>query len=512
MIITDIPRNNNTSKKIKLAAYCRVSTNSAEQIHSFMAQVKYYRDYEKNNPQYQLIGVYADEGITGTSMNKRDEFNRMLQDCRDGKINRIVVKSASRFARNNEEALRTLRELKDLNVSVFFEKERIDTETMNSEFIISLFGMNAQQESMTMSDNMRWSYQHRMRSGEFNTCKAPLGYKLEDGKLVIVEEEALIIRRIFDMFLSGKGKYAITKILNKEGVGQEFGIKRWYPSEIVYILSNERYMGDARLQKRYTSTTLPYRLMRNRGEKEQFYVENSNDAIVDRDVFLAAQALIEQRKEQASTGSSGTSILNGLLRCPECGNAMRRISNVNRPKWWCRGYSLKTTTCSAHTVYEDDIFHAFTNMANKVKDNQRELIGDTISLLEQLMRIAGSNKDRIHEIDVDIADLSKRKYTFAQLYEKKILSDKDYVIKSNDVESQLTKLRAERRKLLADDKSTEYLDELTALDRAISKYEKQTTLDTTLFEDIVNKIVVDDSGCITFHLLGGLKFTERIRK
>lgn len=512
MIITDIPINNNTDKKIKLAAYCRVSTNSAEQIHSFMAQVKYYRDYEKNNPQYQLVGVYADEGITGTSMNKRDEFNRMLQDCRDGKIDRIVVKSASRFARNNEEALRTLRELKDLNVSVFFEKERIDTETMNSEFIIALFGMNAQQESMTMSDNMRWSYQHRMRSGEFITCKAPLGYRLEQGKLIIVEEEAQIIRRIFDLFLSGQGKYAITNILNEEKVGQELGIRKWYPSEIFYILTNEKYMGDARLQKRYTTTTLPYRLMRNSGEKEQFYVENSNDAIVSREAFLAAQTLIEQRKAQITTAASESSMLNGLLRCPECGNAMRRISNVNRPKWWCRGYSLNTTTCSAHTVYEDDIFSAFTNMANKIKDNQRELIGDTISLLEQLMRIAGSNKDRIHEIDVDIADLSKRKYTFAQLYEKKILSDKDYVIKSNDVESQLAKLRAERRKLLADDKSTEYLDELTSLDKAISKYEKQTTLDSNLFEDIVNRIVVDDNSCITFHLLGGLKFTERIRK
>ena len=250
MIVTDIPRNSNSDEKIKLAAYCRVSTNSSEQIHSFMAQVKYYRDYEKNNPRYQLVGIYADEGITGTNMNKRDEFNRMIQDCRDGKIDRIVVKSVSRFARNNEEALRVLRELKDLDVSVLFEKENIDTDTMNSEFIVALFGMNAQQESMTMSDNMRWSYQHRMQSGEFNTCKAPFGFKLSEGKLVIVEEEAELVRRIFNMYLSGQGKFSIAKTLNDECAGKDLGITKWYPSEIVYILKNERYMGDARLQKR----------------------------------------------------------------------------------------------------------------------------------------------------------------------------------------------------------------------------------------------------------------------
>ena len=510
MIVTDIPRNSNPDKKIRLAAYCRVSTNSAEQIHSFMAQVKYYRDFEKDNPQYQLIGIYADEGITGTSMSKRDEFNRMISDCRDGKIDRIVVKSASRFARNNEEALRTLRELKDLNVSVYFEKERIDTESMNSEFIVALFGMNAQQESMTMSDNMRWSYRHRMQSGEFNTCKAPLGFKLSDGKLVIVEEEAEIIKRIFDLYLSGNGKHKIAQMLNEEKVGSELGISKWSPSGIIYILKNERYMGDALLQKKCTTTTLPYRSIRNHGEQEQYYVENSNDAIVSREKFQAVQSLIEKRNSQKASSSIGPNMLNGVLRCPECGNAMKRINNVNRPKWWCRGYSLQFTPCSVHTVYEDDIYTAFTNMVNKVKANQEELIDETISLLERLMEIAGSNKERIHEIDVDIADLSKRKYTFAQLLEKKILSDRDYIIKSNDVESQLKKLRSERKKLLAEDKSTEYLDELSSLRKAIIKYDTQSTFDADLFGEIVNKVVAEDNDSITFYLLGGLSFTERI--
>ena len=512
MIVTDIPRNSNSDEKIKLAAYCRVSTNSSEQIHSFMAQVKYYRDYEKNNPRYQLVGIYADEGITGTNMNKRDEFNRMIQDCRDGKIDRIVVKSVSRFARNNEEALRVLRELKELDVSVLFEKENIDTDTMNSEFIVALFGMNAQQESMTMSDNMRWSYQHRMQSGEFNTCKAPFGFKLSEGKLVIVEEEAELVRRIFNMYLSGHGKFSIAKTLNDECAGKDLGITKWYPSEIVYILKNERYMGDARLQKRYTSTTLPYRLLYNHGEKEQYYIENSNDAIVTREVFQAVQSLFEQRKNHNQPNDTTDNILKGLIKCPECGNTMRRIGNVNRPKWRCRGYCLKTSSCSAHTIYEDEIFVAFTNMANKVKDNQKELILDTISLLDQLMQIAGSNKERIHEIDVDVADLSKRKYTFAQLHEKKILSDRDYIVKTNEVDFQLTKLRAERKKLLDDDKSTECIDELYSLNKIISSYEKKSLFDSNLFEDIVNKIEVDDKGNIVFSLLGGLAFTERIRR
>lgn len=511
MIVTDISRRIDDNSRINLAAYCRVSTDSAEQKHSFIAQVKYYRDYEKNDPRYKLVGVYADEGITGTSMSKRDGFNRMLQDCRDGKIDRIVVKSVSRFARNNEECLKTLRELEEIGVTVFFEKENIDTKSMNSEFIVSLFGMTAQQESMNISDNMRWSYQQRMQSGEFNTCKPALGYDLIDGKLVINEEEAVIVRRIFDMFLSGMGKARIAKILNEEEVGKKFGAEKWHIFSVHYILTNERYMGDALLQKRYTTTTLPFKEKVNHGEREQFYVKNSNEAIVSKETFNAVQSLMAKRKERKSIQVGEKHLLNRVVYCAQCGNPLRRIANASQVKWVCRGYSTNKTDCSAHSVYEKDLYSAFVVLANKVKTNRAELVGTTIAMMEQLAKIAGGNKEQIHEIDVELADLSKGKYRISQLYEKKILSDKDYIEKTNELEGRIGKLRADRRKLLAEDKQTEYLDELNELDKAVQRYENQQIFDPELFENIVHKIVVEDNGDLSFHLLGGLQFKERIR-
>lgn len=173
------------NSKIRLAAYCRVSSDSADQLHSFASQIRYYKDYERKNPRYQLVDIYADEGITGTSMVKRDEFNRMIRDCKKGKIDRIIVKSVSRFARNTQELLTAVRMLKEIGVSVCFEEQGIDTDKLNIEMILTFPGMAAQQESESISGNMRWSYHKRMESGEFNTCKPPYGYDSESCKLII---------------------------------------------------------------------------------------------------------------------------------------------------------------------------------------------------------------------------------------------------------------------------------------------------------------------------------------
>lgn len=208
--------------KIRLAAYCRVSSDSTDQLHSFAAQIRYYSEYTKANPEYELVGIYADEGLTGTEMKKRDELNRLLKDCQKGKIDRIIVKSVSRFARNTEELLVTLRLLKDFNVCVYFEEQGIDTDKLNMEMIVTFPGMAAQQESVNISGNMRWSYQKRMQSGEFNcTCPA-YGYRLVKGEMTIEETEAIVVRRIFNLYLQGLGTQAIANILNDEVVPRRY--------------------------------------------------------------------------------------------------------------------------------------------------------------------------------------------------------------------------------------------------------------------------------------------------
>lgn len=305
MNITEITPSKPKKEKIRLAAYARVSSDSKDQLHSYAAQIIYYTNFIKTNPEYQLVDIYADEGITGTEMEKRDELNRLLQDCKRGKVDRIIVKSISRFARNTEELLIMIRMLKAYDVSVYFEDNDIDTEKLNMEMIVTFPGMAAQQESEAISGNLRWSYKKRMQSGEFNCTRPAYGYKLVDGEMSIVEEEAQVVRKIFELFLQGNGIQAIADILNNEKVVKRDGKNKWICRTVRYILSNERYKGDAILQKTYGTDCLPYRRKRNKGERKRYYVENSNPPIVERETFDKVQELLKTKVKRIFFRNSG---------------------------------------------------------------------------------------------------------------------------------------------------------------------------------------------------------------
>ena len=228
MRVTDItPKNANAEKKERWAAYGRVSSKSAEQLHSFAAQIRYYKDYFKNRADCELVDLYMDEGISGTDMYKRDEFLRLIDDCKRGKIDKIITKSVSRFARNTEELLNVIRLLKKIGVSVYFEEQNINTEKLNAEMILTFPGMAAQKESETISGNLRWSYKKRMESGDYNCTRTSFGFKLVDGKLQIDEEEAVIVREIFDLYLQGHGMQKIVDTLNDKNVKKRYNDKQW---------------------------------------------------------------------------------------------------------------------------------------------------------------------------------------------------------------------------------------------------------------------------------------------
>lgn len=321
--ITELTIPKKEEKLIRLAPYIRVSSNSDDQLLSFAAQVRYYTDYTAAHSEYELVDIYADEGITGTEMKKRDDFNRLIYDCKKRKIDRIITKSISRFARNTTELLTVVRMLREIGVSVYFEEQGIDTETLDLEMILTFPGMAAQKESETISENMRWSYQKRMESGEFNCCRAAYGYELVNGELRVNDTEAAVVRRIFHLYLQGCGKQAIANQLNAEEVPKRYGYTTWHSFTIDYILNNERYMGDALLQKSYTTDALPYRKRRNRGEKAQFYVENSNPAIVSRETYQAAQEL-QKSKSKGCFVKKDRYPLSTMLKCPVCGHNYRR--------------------------------------------------------------------------------------------------------------------------------------------------------------------------------------------
>jgi len=509
--ITEITRQKPTPPQIRLAAYCRVSSDSSDQLHSFAAQIKYYSEYCKRHPEYKFVDIYADEGITGTSMEKRDDFRRMLRDCKKGLIDRIIVKSMSRFARNTEEMLTALRALEQMEVSVYFEEQGLDTKSMNSEMFATFPGMVAQQESVSISQNMRWSYKKRMESGEFNCCAPAYGFDLINGKLVINETEAAVIRRIFDLYLQGIGMQTIANILNDEGVRRQYGREKWHHTTVNYVLNNERYKGDALLQKQITTQTLPFKKQRNHGEQPMYYVENSNPAIVSRETYEAVQALIKSRQPSCKRKAK-TYPLTRTLLCPDCGHTFRRQVVNGTAYWLCAAKATNKTDCAWRRVKEDEVYAAFNLMIRKVQANREYLLSTLIRQLEELQYRTTGSQQRIKEIDREIADLTAQNLVLSRLHGKGVLNAADYTAQSDVLENKITELRIERRAKITDSDENEMLEELKMLNDILKEVEIGIDFDAMLFEQTVDSITVDSNELLTFHLAGGISLPEKIRE
>lgn len=500
-----------TDDPIRLAAYCRVSSDSEDQLHSFAAQIRYYSEYTRKNPEYQLVDIYADEGLSGTDMKKRDEQNRMIRDCKKGRIDRVIVKSVSRFARNTEELLVTLRMLKEIGVSVYFEEQGIDTDKLNMEMIVTFPGMAAQQESVSISGNMRWSYQKRMQSGDFNCCCPAYGFDLIDGQLVPKEDESYVVQRIFNLYLQGMGTQSIANLLNDENVPRRYNQKKWYASTIQYILTNERYMGDALLQKSFTTETLPFRKVMNRGQQPKYYVENSNPAIVSREAYCAAQELLQSRRI-SNGGQRNRYTLSGKLKCPDCGRVFRRQIINGKAYWLCSGKAAGATDCQHRRVREDMVYDTFTRMADKLQDNRKGLLGTLIHQIETMQSKTSDVQKKVRQIDKQLADLSAQNLVITRLHTGGILTAAEYSAQTAEINNKIAELRIERRKKLAEDEDDEWLDEIKTLNEILEIHVITGAFDEDLFGQIVESIMVDDNSKITFRLIGGIELTEKINK
>lgn len=323
-----IPPVSQHAERLRVAAYARVSSDSADQLNSFASQIAYYTDVIQSEEDWEFAGLYADEAVSGTTTSSRNDFQRLLKDCRNKKIDRILVKSISRFARNTLDCIQTVRELKSLGVTVLFEKEGIDTEHLGSEMMLSILGAAAQEESLSISRNLKWSYRRRMRSGDFITCSAPLGYYLKDRTLIPDPQEVPVVQYIFGSYLSGKSLEEISQTLLQASAKQE---KRWNAAAIEYILTNEKYIGDALVQKWFTPEQLPFRRQRNRGQEKKYYIKHSHKPIISTEQFEAVQFLLRQRSSlHFAAYRKKESAFTKLLVCSYCGAVLRR--RVNRGK------------------------------------------------------------------------------------------------------------------------------------------------------------------------------------
>ncbi|WP_243417310.1 recombinase family protein, partial [Pseudoflavonifractor phocaeensis] len=353
--------------KLRVAAYARVSSDSEDQVNSYIAQVDFYSKHIAGKEEWEMVDIYADEGISGLEARNRDEFNRMMVDCREGKIDRVLCKSISRFARNTQEYIQFVRELLRLGISIHFEKENIDTGKMTSEQIAQIYGAFAQMESTSHSSNMRFSVRVRMENGLFIPPSVPYGYRLTGRDLEIVPEEAAVVCRIFSAYLSGQGKDDIAKELNQLGVDRGRNREKWYPSTVAYILTNISYTGNMIWQKSYATDTIPFQQVRNRGQKPRYFVEHSHPAIVSSEDFQRVQKLMSFRNEQfrGTVRQRRETLYSKVMErrqareqtkaiCPNCGKEFqaewgtgkqrRFCSDPCRIEWWAAYHKANPST------------------------------------------------------------------------------------------------------------------------------------------------------------------------
>lgn len=488
-------------KKLRVAAYCRVSTETEEQNSSYEVQVAHYTEFIKKNAEWEFAGIFADDGISGTNTKKREEFNRMIDECMEGNIDLVITKSISRFARNTLDCLKYIRQLKDKNIAVFFEKENINTMDAKGEVLLTIMASLARQESQSLSQNVKLGLQYRYQQGKVQVNHNRfMGYtKDEEGNLIIVPEEAEIIKRIYREYLEGKSLAGIGRDLEKDGILTAAGKPRWRPETIKKILMNEKYIGDALLQKTFTVDFLTKKRVKNEGHVPQYYVENSHEAIIPKELFLQAQEELH-RRNNIYTGAdknkrlySSKYALSTITFCGDCGDIYRRVYwNVHGRKefvWRCvTRIEQGPETCKNRTVKEGDLYDAVMTAINKLLAGGDNMIR---TLEENIHAVIGDTTEyKISEINTLLEEKQKEVINLAN-------KGKDYEFLADEID----KLREERQSLLVEDASlsgeNERINELIEIIRK-NKYRTLLYDDTLVRKLIQNVTVYEDHFVISF--------------
>ena len=479
------PSMTDTAKqKKRVAAYARVSTDSDEQLSSYEAQVEFYTRHIQSNPEWEFVNVYTDEGISGTNTKKREGFNRMVADALDGRIDLILTKSISRFARNTVDTLTTVRKLKEKNVEVYFEKENIYTLDAKGEVMITIMSSLAQEESRSISENVTWGKRRSMEEGKFSLAyKCFLGYeKGEDGLPQIVEEEARIVRKIYQMFLDGKTVRTIADYLTGQGIPTPRGKEKWPVSTIISILTNEKYKGDALLQKTYTADFLTKKSKKNHGEVPQYYIKDSHPAIIDPATFDLVQQEMERRRPNRRQLHK-SSPFNAKIICGQCGSYYGRKvwhsnSKYRKQIWRCNRKYEAETVCVTPNIDEPVLEAAFVEAFSKVLSNKEQHIVRLEKMLPTLADTSSLEK-QLDEAQNRHADLMDSLRRYMEENTRQIQNQEEYNRRFSEqdaeckrAEEQITQLKEE---ILAQSGKREQarrcLEELRKCGDAIEKFD-----------------------------------------
>lgn len=496
-------------KTLRVAAYCRVSTLLEQQEGSYEAQVDYYTNKINSNPNWQCAGIFADDGKSAIQTRKREDFNAMINACMNGKIDLVLTKSISRFARNTVDALQNIRKLKEKNVPVIFEKEGINTMESGGELLITILSSQAQEESRNISENTRWGLTRRFENGIISVNhKKFLGYtKDEDGNLVIVPEEAVVVKRIFKEYLEGSSIIQICKGLEIDGIKTVTGLDCWHPGTIDKMLSNEKLCGDARMQKTYTVDFLTKKRVKNDGYIRQYYVSDNHEAIIPKELFHQVQAekvrraslnksAVTRKKNQELREKSKYSskyILSDLMVCGECGHAYRRqIWSKYGDKsavWRCedRLKQGKKSRCqNSPTLKEEQLHDAIMKAINNVVENTEEFIG---TFRENVIRVIGnySTQGVTTEYDEQIEKLQHQMLTLIENNAKEGAVSEEFDEEYKKLSEQINELKTAEIKMVQAQKNAEsYVQRVEELDRTIGNVNPQVR---AFDQDLVKRLI-----------------------
>ena len=438
-----------------------------------------------------------------------------MADCRAGKIDRILVKSVSRFSRNLMDCVAAIRELHALGVSVFFEKENIDTAKFGDELILSIQSLWAQRESISISGNMRHGVRMKMKTGDFLPSSTPYGYTLntEARTLEIHGEQAAVVRRIYAAYLSGRGMTDIADELNSEGIPKRFGKDRWHPTTVFYILTNISYTGDMIWQKTYTTDSLPFKKVKNRGEKKRYHVQNDHPAIISHEDYDKVQELMLRRREKHTGAAPGEHILAGKVVCGQCGRIHRRKVTNGKVYWVCRRHDHGKDFCPAPQVPESELYAAFARMWNKLRQHSQDIISP---MLEQFRAVADRRyrkNDRFVQVNNELNALSEQALVLNRLKNKGYIEPALYFTQIGEMNNKVKELRALKASLMEQDRLGATILAFESLAAALETGpEWLDGMDGELFGEVVDKIMVLSPERVTFHLACGLELTENIQR
>lgn len=508
--------------KKRVCAYCRVSTDSAKQHNSYVAQVEYYKAYIEKRDEWELVGIFADEAKSGTQVKKREEFLRMMKECENGNIDIIITKSVTRFARNTIDSIEAIRKLKSLGITIYFEKENINTMSEQSEQMLTILSSLAQGESESISNNCRWGIQKRFRDGSYKISCVPYGYtKNKDGELIIKEDEAVTVHRIFQEYLNGKGSYAIARDLTNDKIAPIRSAEKWTDSVVKEILQNPIYEGDLILQKTYTTEVLPYTKKRNRGEMPQFLIKENHEPIISKDKGELVREIFEYRRNKMGMDNSGKYQnryeFSSKIICKECGGIFRRQKiYIGEPyekiQWSCKNHIENSKVCKTKPIREDIIKDAYIMMWNKLVSNYAFIL---IPMLESLksLRVNKEQEEEIENINNRIMELMEQSHILRCVVQKGYMDSAVFIQQQNALNVEIEELKKKRNCSL-DSNGFEKEVSGTECLLEIIKYNLDIVddYDQNLFSHTVDKVLVGNDGSITFKLINNLELTEYTNK